>query len=93
MKSILIFGVLFIAMYHIMHYHMEHFTDSPVENIKATETEEANHHYISLLQYLQKYPDKSVKFLDDIKTKFFKDCTVNDIDFKTIVEFPNGMVF
>ena len=77
-----------------MYYHMEHFTDSTQNQLLVTnDTEEANHHYISILQYLQKYPDKSVKFLDDIKNKFFKDCTVNDIDFKSIVEFPNGMVF
>ena len=45
--------------------------------------------------YIQKNPASSVKFISDIKQKFFNDsCTVKDnIDFNNIAQMPNGMPF
>ena len=45
--------------------------------------------------FLQKNPADSVKFISDIKKKFFSDsCTVKDnIDFNTIAQLPDGMPF
>jgi hypothetical protein len=55
----------------------------------------ANNNYASILLFLQKNPSKSVKFIEDIKHKFFNDsCTVkSDIDFNNIVKFNNGVIF
>ena len=55
----------------------------------------ANNNYASILMFLQKNPAKSVKFIQDVKQKFFTDtCTVKDnIDFPNIAQLPNGMPF
>jgi hypothetical protein len=55
----------------------------------------ANNNYASLLLFLQNNPSKSVKFIQDVKQKFFKDgCEVkNDIDFDNLAKLPNGMPF
>lgn len=55
----------------------------------------ANNNYASILMFLQKNPAKSVKFISDIKQKFFNDdCTVkNNIDFNNIAQLPDGMPF
>ncbi len=55
----------------------------------------ANNNYASILMFLQKNPAKSVKFIKDIKNKFFTDgCTVKDnIDFNNIAQLPDGMPF
>lgn len=55
----------------------------------------ANNNYASILLFLQKNPAKSVKFIADIKQKFFNDnCTVkDDIDFNNIAKLPFGMPF
>jgi len=55
----------------------------------------ANNNYASILMFLQKNPAKSVKFIKDIKQKFFMDdCTVKDnIDFNNIAQLPDGMPF
>jgi hypothetical protein len=55
----------------------------------------ANNNYASILMFLQKNPAKSVKFISDIKQKFFTDgCTVKDnIDFNNIAQLPDGMPF
>ena len=55
----------------------------------------ANNNYASILMFLQMNPAKSVKFIQDIKNKFFNDgCTVKDnIDFNNIAQLPDGMPF
>jgi hypothetical protein len=55
----------------------------------------ANNNYASILMYIKKNPDKSAKFISDIKQKFFNDnCSVkNTIDFKSIATMPFGMPF
>lgn len=55
----------------------------------------ANNNYASLLLFLQNNPSKSVKFIQDVKQKFFKDgCEVkNDIDFDNLAKLSNGMPF
>jgi hypothetical protein len=55
----------------------------------------ANNNYASILMFLQKNPAKSVKFIKDVKQKFFNDsCTIkDDIDFNNIAKMPFGMPF
>ena len=59
------------------------------------DTVAANDNYIALLMFIQKNPSKSIKFIEDIKKKFFSNtCTIKDnIDFKNIAQLPNGMIF
>jgi hypothetical protein len=54
----------------------------------------ANEEYASLLRYLQQHPSQSVRFISDLKQKFFADsCTVKDnIDFKNLAQL-NGSIF
>jgi hypothetical protein len=69
---------------------------NPLEAPKSNpETITVNNNYASILMYIQKNPDKSAKFISDIKQKFFNDsCTVKDnIDFKSIAKMPLGMPF
>ena len=59
----------------------------------ASDASEANMNYTSLLLFLKKHPDKSVKFITDIKNKFFDEsCTVKSINFDTITQL-NGNTF
>jgi hypothetical protein len=69
---------------------------NPNADIKSNpEANTANNNYASILMYIQKNPAKSVKFVTDIKQKFFNDsCTIKDnIDFNNIAQMPNGMPF
>jgi hypothetical protein len=56
---------------------------------------EANNNYASILMFIQKNPSNSIKFIEDIKQKFFDDsCKVkSSIDFNNIAQMPNGMPF
>ena len=56
---------------------------------------EANNNYASILMFIQKNPSNSIKFIEDIKQKFFDDsCTVkSSIDFNNIAQMPSGMPF
>jgi len=59
----------------------------------ASDATEANMNYTSLLLFLKNHPDKSVKFITDIKNKFFDEsCTVKNINFDTITQL-NGNIF
>ena len=52
---------------------------------------EANNNYASILMFIQKNPSKSIKFIEDIKQKFFNDsCTVKSIDFSNMLYTPNS---
>ena len=69
---------------------------NPTAPIKSNpEANTANNNYASILMYIQKNPASSIKFISDIKQKFFNDsCTVKDnIDFNNIAQMPNGMPF
>jgi hypothetical protein len=69
---------------------------NPTTPIKSNpEANTANNNYASILMYIQKNPANSVKFISDIKQKFFNDsCTVRDnIDFNNIAKLPSGMPF
>ena len=69
---------------------------NPTAPIKSNpEANTANNNYASILMYIQKNPANSVKFISDIKQKFFNDsCTVRDnIDFNNIAKLPSGMPF
>ena len=69
---------------------------NPNASVKSNpEANTANNNYASILMFLQKNPSNSVKFIADIKQKFFNDgCTVKDtIDFNNIAQMPNGMPF
>lgn len=55
----------------------------------------ANNNYAALLMYIKKNPSNSIKFIQDIKQKFF-DSTCNvksSIDFNNIAQMPNGQPF
>ena len=55
----------------------------------------ANNNYAALLMYIKNNPSNSIKFIQDIKQKFF-DTTCNvksTIDFKNIAQMPNGVLF
>ena len=56
---------------------------------------EANNNYASILMFIQQNPSKSIKFIEDIKQKFFDNsCKVKpSIDFNNIAQMPNGMPF
>jgi len=56
---------------------------------------EANNNYASILMFIQNNPSNSVKFIEDIKQKFFdSSCKVkSNIDFNNIAQMPNGMPF
>jgi hypothetical protein len=61
----------------------------------SNEAASANNDYASLLMFIQQNPQKSAKFITDIKQKFFKpSCEVKDtIDFANLAKMPNGMPF
>jgi hypothetical protein len=56
---------------------------------------EANNNYASILMFIQKNPSNSVRFIEDIKQKFFDEsCKVkSNIDFNNITQLPRGMTF
>lgn len=90
----ILFIILIILLMFFMHYR-DNIIDSFENKISDTDLSEANNNYASLLLFLQQNPTKSIKFIEDIKKKFFKDtCSVKDnIDFSTIAQFDNGMIF
>jgi hypothetical protein len=61
----------------------------------SNEAASANNNYAALLMFIQQNPQKSAKFITDIKQKFFKpSCEVKDmIDFANIAKMPSGMPF
>lgn len=86
--------LLIILLLFFMHSR-DNIIDSFENNVSDTDLSEANNHYASLLLFLQQHPTKSIKFIEDIKKKFFNEsCSVKDnIDFSTIAQFDNGMIF
>ena len=81
----------------IKEFEVESFDSNPLAVVKtdstASDASDANMNYTSLLLYLKKHPDKSVKFITDIKNKFFDEsCTVKNINFDTITQL-NGNTF
>jgi len=67
--------------------------DAPVKDDPAIAT--ANNNYASLLMFIKDHPDKSGRFIEDIRSKFFaNDCKVKSfIDFNNIATFSNGEPF
>ena len=90
--------LLAIIVYQIVkEFEVEPFDSNPLgkvqENNADSDATEANMNYTSLLLFLKKHPDKSVKFITDIKSKFFNEsCTVKNINFDTITQL-NGNTF
>lgn len=81
----------------IKEFAVEPFDSNPLAVVKtdstASDASDANMNYTSLLLFLKKNPDKSVKFITDIKNKFFDEsCTVKNINFDTITQL-NGNTF
>jgi len=93
--------LLITLIYTLLFKKQEYFTNYPQQvdpnaPIKSNpDAMAANNNYASILLFLKQNPSKSVKFIEDIKQKFFNDtCTVkNDIDFTNIAKFPFGMPF
>jgi predicted PurR-regulated permease PerM len=68
----------------------------PMANTKNNQDiEAANNNYTSLLLFIQNNPSKSIKFIQDIKQKFFDNsCQIkSNIDFKNIAQLPLGVTF
>ena len=87
--------LLIIIGYQIKIFHIELFESNPLDAVVETDSDatEANMNYTSLLLFLKKHPDKSVKFITDIKNKLFDDsCTVKTINFDKITQL-NGNTF
>ena len=82
----------------IKEFEVEPFDSNPLDTVVKTDSDasdasDANMNYTSLLLFLKKNPDKSVKFITDIKKKFFDEsCTVKNINFDTITQL-NGNTF
>ncbi len=78
---------------YFINYPQQVNPNAPVKSNPEANT--ANNNYASILMYIQKNPSSSVKFITDIKQKFFNDsCTIKDnIDFNSIAQMPNGMPF
>ena len=102
--------LLFTLLYIISINHRDSFINYPqqVDPLAKPQTEgslwqktsiagvsEANNNYASILMFIQNNPSNSIKFIEDIKQKFFDDsCKVKpSIDFNNIAQMPNGMPF
>lgn len=68
---------------------------APTSSSNSGEAATANNNYAAILMFLQQNPQKSAKFIMDIKQKFFKStCEVKDnINFNNLAKMPNGMPF
>ena len=96
--NILLLTILLVQLYKrptesYVNYPQQVNPSAPVKS--NPDAAAANNNYASILMFLQKNPAKSVKFISDIKQKFFNDaCTVKDnIDFPNIAQLPDGMPF
>lgn len=60
-----------------------------------TDAETANNNYISILMFIKQNPDKSAKFISDLKQRFFQEsCQVkSNINFNNIAQMTNGLPF
>ena len=78
---------------YFVNYPQQVNPNAPIKSNPEANT--ANNNYASILMYIQKNPSTSLKFISDIKQKFFNDsCTVkNNIDFNNIAQMPSGMPF
>lgn len=58
-------------------------------------TDAANNNYAAILMFIKDNPSKSLKFIQDIKQKFFDNsCKVkSNIDFNNIAQLPSGVIF
>ena len=93
-RLIICLCILLAIMYKIL-LTIEPFDSNPLGAVVKTDSDasDANMNYTSLLLFLKNHPDKSVKFITDIKNKFFDDsCTVKNINFDTITKL-NGNTF
>lgn len=94
-RLIICLCVLLAIIYQIISFTIEPFDSNPLGAVVKTDSDatEANMNYTSLLLFLKNHPDKSVKFITDIKKKFFDEsCTVKNINFDTITQL-NGNIF
>lgn len=94
-RLIICLCILLVIIYQIVNLTIEPFDSNPLGAVDKTDSDasDANMNYTSLLLFLKKNPDKSVKFITDIKNKFFDDsCTVKNINFDKITEL-NGNTF
>jgi len=71
------------------------YTVRTTENYSSELDNAANSNYAAILLYLQSNPKQSVKFISDLKMKFFNDqCNVkSNIDFNNLAQLPYGPVF
>jgi hypothetical protein len=96
--NILLILVLIYVIFFKQHEYFINYPQqvNPISLVKSNpDATAANNNYASILIFLKNNPAKSVKFIEDIKHKFFdNNCSVrNDIDFNNIAKFPLGMPF
>lgn len=91
--SILLIVITSKRSEYFINYPQQINPNAPIKSNPEANT--ANNNYASILMYIQKNPNNSIKFISDIKQKFFDDsCTIRDnIDFNSIAQMPNGMPF
>jgi hypothetical protein len=93
--------LLLVLFYSIFINHRDSFinyaqqVDPSAKPKTNSEADTANNNYASVLMYIQSNPSNAVKFIQDIRQKFFDDsCKVKgNIDFTNIAQMPNGMPF
>ena len=93
--------LLMILLYKLITRHRDFFINYPhqVNPIAAPKsnpnTDAANNNYAAILMFIKDNPSKSLKFIQDIKQKFFDDsCKVkSNIDFNNIAQLPSGVIF
>jgi hypothetical protein len=69
--------------------------DPMAKPVSNPDVEQANNNYAQILMFIQNNPSKSIKFIQDIRKKFFDDtCQVkSNIDFTSIAQLPLGVPF
>jgi hypothetical protein len=92
LSTLLCILALIVLLWYVSRIVAEGFADSAASQAAT----DANANYAAILMYLQTQPpEKSVKFIRDIKQKFFTD-TSNvkvPIDYEHLAQLPNGPVF
>ena len=89
----LIFIIISKPKEYFINYPQQVNPSGPIQT--NTDAETANNNYISILMFIKQNPEKSAKFISDIKQRFFQEsCEVkSDINFNNIAQMTNGLPF
>ena len=92
--NLILLGLLLYQVFNIkLNKEKQGFIDYPQQvdptkiNPSNPDANEANQNYAQILNYISKNPSKSIKFIEDVRTKFFNpSCSV-----KSKISFNNLM--